>query len=551
VVSQKPAGAVGSSGDPPERPVVASARDVPEVEVLRSRRAANDPIRVLLVEDDPRDAEALRDLLAQCRTTIFRVAEASRLSGALEALVRDGPDVVLLDLRLPDSEGLEGCERLVAEAPQVPVVVLTSLEDESLGVAAVQRGAQDFLAKGSADPEGVGRALRYAIERHAMIAALRRAAAEATAREASFRHVLERSIEALVVVDAQGVIRFANRSAAALFGRPVMALVGTPWSAVCPPAASDAASVAREVVVPRPAGPPAPAEIRTFDLEWKGKPARLASLIDLTDRRRAERLALARGVQRTFLPEHTEFQSRGLDVAAANELCEDVSGDFYDVFDLEDGRWVVAVGDVTGHGLGAALLMAQGRAALRAYCETTRADLREVLRRMNHALEATTCGGSFLTLFLAVVRPETGEVAWANAGGVPAHVVRASGRAERLDATSPPLWIAPGGDFPVGAPLRLEEGDVLFACSDGVTEATDAQGRRFGLARLAAEVEATRAESAARLVSSVRAALRGWSGGREVHDDVTLLALRRTATTPRPDPVSAPPAATYPPAPAR
>jgi PAS domain S-box-containing protein len=525
-------------------------RDVPAVEAMRRLRASGEPVRVLLVEDDPRDAEILREQLVLCRTTLFRVVEANRVAVALDALAEGGADVVLLDLRLPDAQGLDGCERLVAGAPHVPVVVLTGLEDETLGVAAVQRGAQDFLTKGNTDPEGIGRALSYAIERHAMMAALRRGAAEATAREASFRQVLERSVEALVVVDPEGVIRFANRSAAALFGRPVTGLVGSPWSSVCPPGALEpgpltSGGAARELVVSRPAGPPSPAEVRSFDIEWKGGPARLVSLLDLTDRRRAERVALARGVQRTFLPEHVEIRRDGIDVGASNEHCEDVSGDFYDVFALEDGRWVVALGDVTGHGLGAALLMAQGRAFLRAFSSATGGNVAEVIRSTNVALEPSTCEGAFLTLFLAIVDPRTGEVAWANAGHLPAFVVRASGGSRRLEATSPPLWIAAGTHLAVGAPFVLGPGDVLFTCSDGVTEATDGRGRRFDLGRLEAALEAARSEpTATRVIGAVRDAVREWSGRRPIHDDLTLLALRRRdgdAAVPEAAPGSYPP----------
>jgi signal transduction histidine kinase/DNA-binding NarL/FixJ family response regulator len=141
--------------------------------------------RVLLVEDNPGDADLVLLSLEEAGAGAFELEAVGRLSDAL-ARVRGSraPDVILLDLSLPDAVGLEGLRKLNEAAPDVPVVVLTG-SDRSLGAAAIQAGAQDYLLKGAADAALVPRALRYAIERHEHAARSRLLATERAARAAA------------------------------------------------------------------------------------------------------------------------------------------------------------------------------------------------------------------------------------------------------------------------------------------------------------------------------------------------------------------------------
>lgn len=122
-------------------------------------------IRVLLVEDNPGDARLLRESLAEAPATQFEIVHVGRLSEAIKTLVADRFDVVLLDLGLPDGNGIETLLRARESAPGCPIVVLTGLEDETLAVQMVQAGAQDYLIKGQVGAALLVRALRYAIER--------------------------------------------------------------------------------------------------------------------------------------------------------------------------------------------------------------------------------------------------------------------------------------------------------------------------------------------------------------------------------------------------
>ena len=125
------------------------------------------PIKVLLVEDNPGDARLVSELLSETQAVTFDLAEVRWLREALKRLGEESFDAVLLDLRLPDSEGLDTFLRIHESFPGLPVIVLTGLADEELGTNAVAQGAQDYLTKGKVDGELLARSIRYAIVRHA------------------------------------------------------------------------------------------------------------------------------------------------------------------------------------------------------------------------------------------------------------------------------------------------------------------------------------------------------------------------------------------------
>jgi len=141
---------------------------------------SENPINVLLVEDNPGDARLLHEHLSVESGGGFRIIDLCRLAEALELLRREsGFHVVLLDLMLPDSRGLDTLSRLYAEAREIPIIVLTGADDGELGIAAVKAGAQDYIVKGQFNPDLLVRAIRYAIERKQVVKNLRRAKEEA------------------------------------------------------------------------------------------------------------------------------------------------------------------------------------------------------------------------------------------------------------------------------------------------------------------------------------------------------------------------------------
>src|SRR2546427_7637634 len=128
--------------------------------------------RLLLVEDNPADARVVREYVKEAKGEVFTVEVAGRLSPALERLAVAQFDVALVDLSLPDSHGLDTFERLRAEAPRLPIIALTGLEDEEMALKAIHTGAQDYLTKRTLNSESLVRSVRYAMGRADMTRAL-------------------------------------------------------------------------------------------------------------------------------------------------------------------------------------------------------------------------------------------------------------------------------------------------------------------------------------------------------------------------------------------
>ena len=248
----------------------------------------------------------------------------------------------------------------------------------------------------------------------------------------------------------------------------------------------------------------------------------------LEQERQEREILLAQGVQRGLQPERFDTSCGALAVAGINELCEDASGDYYDLLPgLGEGRLGIVLGDVSGHGLQAALLMAAARAYLRAFTSTI-TDPTEALTRLNDALVPDMGAGRFMTLFLAMADTETGEVQWCNAGHNPAlHYHAADGSIDELGKGGFPAGIIEGASYEPGAPFTLEPRDVLLVYTDGVTESRDPDGELFELERLKQVLTASAGEDPATLLGHVRAAVTKWTQGAPLDDDVTLLAVRR------------------------
>ena len=125
----------------------------------------SEPIKVLLVEDNPGDVRLIREMLKDSKTALADLEDTSSLTTAVERLAKGGIDAVLLDLGLPDSQGMSTFVKLHSQFPHTPIVVLTGLTDEVLGLQAVREGAQDYLIKGKVDSQWLCRAILYAVER--------------------------------------------------------------------------------------------------------------------------------------------------------------------------------------------------------------------------------------------------------------------------------------------------------------------------------------------------------------------------------------------------
>jgi serine phosphatase RsbU (regulator of sigma subunit) len=236
-----------------------------------------------------------------------------------------------------------------------------------------------------------------------------------------------------------------------------------------------------------------------------------------------EDLRGAARIQESLLPEATPALP-GWELAGSSRLCSAVGADYYD-FSTDDGRLLLALGDVAGKGLAAALLMASLRAAVRALWREDQ-PLPRTVARVNENLLQTVPPNRFATLFLARADTATGEVAWVNAGHAGPLVARSDGTHEVLEATGTILGTFADASWEEGR-TKLGPGDVLVLLSDGVMEAARATASDLGPERLAAVVRATGGGSASALLAALQAAAEEGLGGARRADDHTFVVLRR------------------------
>jgi serine phosphatase RsbU (regulator of sigma subunit) len=251
--------------------------------------------------------------------------------------------------------------------------------------------------------------------------------------------------------------------------------------------------------------------------------ARLAE-IEEADRRMQRDLAQAAEIQSAMLPAQAP-RAPGADSAGFNAPCRTVGGDYYGFFPYADGRVGVALGDVSGKGMPASLMMMALHARMQVLAEDP-SDLAAFMTRLNKATCVNCPDNRFITFFFCVFDGATGDLAYANAGHNPPVILRASGEAELLEGGGPPLGILPMAPYGEQR-ARLERGDLLAVYSDGVTEATNAAEEEFGEKRLIEALRRHRASPAGEIIQGVRTSLAEFAAGAPQADDITLVIAKR------------------------
>lgn len=235
-------------------------------------------------------------------------------------------------------------------------------------------------------------------------------------------------------------------------------------------------------------------------------------------------LSQAADIQKGMLPDQAP-KVPGADLAGYNAACRTVGGDYYDFFPYPDGRVGLALGDVSGKGMPASLMMMGLQARVQVLAEEPE-DLGAFMMRLNKATCVKCPSNRFITFFFCVVDMATGELRFANAGHNPPILVRASGEVKMLEGGGPVLGILPIAPYQEEAE-RLEPGDMLVVYSDGVTEATNLNYDEFDEERLIEVLRRNRTEPAVAIVEAVTKALAEFTGTAPQADDITLVVAKR------------------------
>jgi sigma-B regulation protein RsbU (phosphoserine phosphatase) len=236
-------------------------------------------------------------------------------------------------------------------------------------------------------------------------------------------------------------------------------------------------------------------------------------------------LAIAADIQRSFLPKSDEEKAEGetFAVQALMIPAHAVGGDFYDYFWLKENRLGVVVGDVSGKGVPAALLMAVTRSLLRAAVQRG-CEPGACLEEVNRLLVRDTAAERFVTLFYAVLDAERDELTYANAGHNLPFLLRVGGTVEQLAGAGLVAGVMPETRYPTHA-AALKPGDRFFLYTDGISEALNTQHEQFSEERLRLLLSEARHDSPAELIDRVVQAVRAFSAGAPQSDDITALTV--------------------------
>jgi phosphoserine phosphatase RsbU/P len=239
-------------------------------------------------------------------------------------------------------------------------------------------------------------------------------------------------------------------------------------------------------------------------------------------------LNVAREVQQHLLPSAPP-KFRGFDVAGLSIYCDETGGDYFDYLDFSRNgcqRFGLALGDITGHGVAGALLMASARSLLRANVQTVDS-LASLLNHVNQHLSTDVTGGRFMTLFCLLVDIEEQSIRWASAGHDPA--IRYQPKTNSFDELlggDLPLGIDPASAYHEYGPLNLRPEEVLVIGTDGIWEASNISGERFGKDRLRDVIRKYCTKTADQIANEISNAVTQFRGVRAQQDDITLIVLK-------------------------
>jgi sigma-B regulation protein RsbU (phosphoserine phosphatase) len=259
----------------------------------------------------------------------------------------------------------------------------------------------------------------------------------------------------------------------------------------------------------------------------------VGSHIDITQRKITEQslrqqeaqLVAAEEIQCCLLPQDAPRRP-GFDIGGASFPAEFAGGDLFDYLEMADGSLAIVVGDVSGHGVASALLMASTLTYIRCFSEKN-TSVSEIVAHANSVLGKRTAGGRFVSLLMARL-DETGRTLdYVNAGHPPAHVLDAEGNVKAiLDGMHPPLGIIPDAIASPGRTLSISPGDLVVFLTDGIVEAVSPDGVMFGMDRTLNVVRENRHQPANAITVALYDAVRSHACGTALHDDVTAVIVK-------------------------
>ncbi|NIV32334.1 MAG: SpoIIE family protein phosphatase, partial [Anaerolineae bacterium] len=491
--------------------------------------SSRDPIRVMIVDDHSMVRRGLATIL-RVRPGLQLVGEANNGQEALRMCTEVRPDVVLMDLVMPEMDGAAATRALREMCPEIQVIALTSFKEKELVQGALEAGAIGYLLKNISADE-LAQAIHAAYAGRATLAPevaqvllqaekleqLARALIDAPPDASTLPGLLSQHVPSMFPGCQIQICLFPEQTllqhpqhgpglepalwewlAASTDSHCFLPGATLPWSSAqpaglgmisCPLITGDSLKPMGGIVVSREYEPGAVADLLPT---VRSLSAQIASAIQSAEahaqsqahEKVARELAMAGQIQASFLPGDLP-DLPGWQLGAALKPARETSGDFYDLVPLPNQRLGIVMADVADKGVGAALYMALSRTLIRTYAAEylTRPDL--VLAATNHRILADTRAGLFVTAFYGILDPATGELLYCNAGHNPPVLLRAQDRdaSQSLVKTGMALGAVEDASWE-RRQIRLEPHDALILYTDGLTDAQNSDEAFFGSERL-------------------------------------------------------------------
>jgi PAS domain S-box-containing protein len=504
------------------------------------------PLRVLILEDSEFDARTLVNALRKggYEPVFQRLDTAEAMQ---QALASKKWDIVLADYNMPLFNAPGALKVLQESGQDLPFIIISGGIGEDIAVAAMKAGANDYLMKGNLARlvPAVERELREAETRSA------KHEAEQALKESELRYRLlwENSTDAVLLMDTDSNIHFANPAAEKVFGYRPEELLGQNLTLLLPEKAREdgmenfakylhsgirsAQPRIAETVARRKDDAEVLVEIAFNEMQFHGKRWFVMFIRDITERKRAEQelrdnqeqFRVAREIQQRLFPK-TAPEFAQFDIAGASYPAEATGGDYFDFLPMVDGCMGIVIADVTGHGVGPALLMAETRAYLRILARN-RENVGEILTRANSMLAEDVDFERFVTLTFAKLNPTHQTLTYSSAGHPNGYVLDGSGQVKALlKRTGVPLGIQPNFTYAGTEPISLAPHDIILLLTDGLEEAISPDNDLFGVQRTLDVVRAHAPETAGQILDALYKSVREFSQNQPQIDDLTLVVVK-------------------------
>jgi phosphoserine phosphatase RsbU/P len=501
-------------------------------------RETKPELKLLVVTPNPEVVRLFKEIAKQVMETELDIEIIENLKAALLRLEAGGIDIILADLNLPDSQGVDTFLKLKDRFSVIPIIVLAGLDEAELAMEAIRAGAQDFLIRKNLESGLLLRSVKYSLEKFKVLDELKKKTQKLEINEESLNTIVEKNEDGIIIVDQVGIVLFINPAAVRILGRTSEDLLG---NMIGLPLISGEST---ELNIIRKGREQSIAETRVVETVWKDRKVYLASLRDITERKKTEEiiasqqlkleaaynqltreLEQARQAQIALLPQVLPKLPK-IELAAVYHPMKAIGGDFYDLVCDDNENLGMLVGDVTGHGISAALLSFLYLTTFKnSHFKTSSPDA--LFRQSNAFLVGKLPLGKYASIFFCTYNLKNRMLSFSSAGHPPAFLIRAG--SEKIICLQTPGLVVGMFENPAipfeSKSIELLPGDKVLIYTDGLLEVFNENKQMLDTNTFEKFLISNNRQPIDQLLQLAYEFCSAYAGHRGFEDDVTLIGL--------------------------